>query len=315
MLEQWPKPTSFKFNKSLIKPTEKEIQRIENFFVKKYSSKYALLMPSGRAAINLILNYFKFNRSNVVSVPKWTSGCLYSSIGSITNISVDNLDKSNCIIIVHKWGSTFKLNIKKKKIIKIEDSADCLPNGLYKPFENNSNFEILSLSKIIGSYYGGIILTKDKLFYNHCKKFQTNNTLLSTAKLKKKYKESLKNNNTLSGYDETIYDSFDGNLTANIIKNLKNFKLNINIIKNRQAYIKKIFPSFSFDKKRLGPVILFPQKKFVALKKILELKHFNFRKNLRSNNYEKCFILPIHFGITNQIFYKKIGEIKKIYNL
>ena len=43
----------------------KEIQRIENFFVKKYSSKYALLMPSGRAAINLILNYFKFNRSNV----------------------------------------------------------------------------------------------------------------------------------------------------------------------------------------------------------------------------------------------------------
>jgi hypothetical protein len=91
--------------------------------------------------------------------------------------------------------------------------------------------------------------------------------------------------------------------------------LNIGIIKKRQSYIKKIFSKLSFDKKRLGPVILFHKKKFKYLGKALEIKHFNFKKNVESGLYEKCFILPVHFGIPDQVFFKKAEEIKKIYKL
>ena len=171
------------------------------------------------------------------------------------------------------------------------------------------------MPKIIGSYYGGIILTKDKSFYQYCKKFQKENPLLNLRNLKIKYKDFFKKKNKSIKYDKTIYDSYDGNLTHNIFKCLKNFKLNIGIIKKRQSYIKKIFSKLSFDKKRLGPVILFHKKKFKYLGKALEIKHFNFKKNVESGLYEKCFILPVHFGIPDQVFFKKAEEIKKIYKL
>ena len=74
---------------------------------------------------------------------------------------------ADCNIIVHKWGNTFKLlktNNSKKQIL-IDDSADSFPGAKYRPFENKSDYEILSLPKLIGSFCGGIVLTKNKNFY------------------------------------------------------------------------------------------------------------------------------------------------------
>ena len=115
---QWPEPASCIFDKSnpsyyfykknKINPPPLKIKKIESFFKQKYKSKFALLFPSGRAAINSILNYHQINRSKITNVPLWTSSCLLHALTSITNVSVKNKN-AHCKIIVHKWGNTFKI--------------------------------------------------------------------------------------------------------------------------------------------------------------------------------------------------------------
>ena len=114
---QWPEPAHcnfpknnavyYKYKKNLKKASDFKINKIENFFSKKYNSKYAVLFPSGRSAINQVLLFNGYNRSKIVNVPLWTSSCLLHALTAITNVSVKN-NKANCIIVVHKWGSLIR---------------------------------------------------------------------------------------------------------------------------------------------------------------------------------------------------------------
>ena len=62
---------------------------------------------------------------------------------------------------------------KTIKTIIIEDSTDSIHLNKKSLFLNtNSKFEVVSLPKIISSYSGGLIYTKDKLFYNFAKNFK-----------------------------------------------------------------------------------------------------------------------------------------------
>jgi len=313
---QWPDTLKFKINKSKFNFKKKVIE-IENFFSKKYKTKYAVLSPSGRSSINTILNFFNFNRSKIVNIPLWTSACLVNSLGSFTNISVKNY-KVDCNIIVHKWGYTFRIpkNLKKKlkKKLVIDDSADCLPNYNYKPFENNSNYEIVSLPKIIGSLCGGIILTNDKKFYKYCKKKQYINSHFSKSQTLKKYNSIFINK---SNQDWRYYESFNHSVDPigvnNIYECLKNFKINIDVIKKRKKIIKKNFKQIKFDTKRLGPCAIFEKKKYgKKFIKILEKKHFSFGLDPFKEKYSTCYIFPIHFGISNKKFKITLNKLIKI---
>ena len=66
-MNQWPSAIKYKFNKKLKNFSEKKLCTIENFFSKKFKSKYSFLCPSSRSSINLILNYIKFDRSKIVN--------------------------------------------------------------------------------------------------------------------------------------------------------------------------------------------------------------------------------------------------------
>jgi putative PLP-dependent aminotransferase (TIGR04422 family) len=302
-MEQWPLPKYYKINKKVAISSPKKIEFIESFFAKKYKSKYAVLLPSGRSSINHILRFLKYDRSKIVNIPKWSSTCLYTAIGSITNVTIQNY-KADTLLIVHKWGCTFNYkNIKKfKNQINIEDSADCLPGKKFLPFKNDTNFEIISLPKIIASCSGGIIITKDYDFYKYAKKQQNNNIRLNTNQPKK---------NGYNYINEKLYqDFFNKSTINNIFICLKNFKLNMYTINKRRNLIKKIIPSLKLDKERIGPVVIFKAKKFPFLENILEKKFFNFYCLADKENYEECFIFPIHFGITEYEFKNKLKKIK-----
>jgi len=309
---QWPTADFYKFKKKKIRFSPKKVKEIENFFAKNYKTRFAVLFPSARSSINIILKYNKFDRSMIVNLPLWSSTCLYESIGSITNISVKNYN-SECIIAVHKWGNTFNLKKLKRKQLVIDDSADTLPGKNYVPFESNSNYEILSLPKIIGSYSGGIILIKDKGFYNYCKSLQNKNIKLAAEQSEEKYKYNFDKGeySNWSG-KENFNISLDFNTVENIHGCLKNFNININIIKERQKIIKKKFKNIIFETKRLGPCVIFQDKKFKNFDQKLEKKHYNFSKKLFRETYEKCAIFPIHFKITSRQFNKKLNQILKI---
>lgn len=310
-MNQWPEPLNYTFNKDRHKLDLKKIKKIEVFFKKKYFSKYkyAVLYPSGRASINAILNFFKFDRSKVVNIPKWMAYCLYQSIGTITNISI-NFKKADCFLIVHKWGFTTKY--KKKNKLIIEDSADSIPNDDFLNYNIKSDFEIISLPKIIGSYSGGIVLSNNFNFFTHAKKIQSQNLRLGKIQSQKKYDFYFNKENNDWTHHESSNTSFDNNVLTNIENCLKNFEINRKIIKERQSILKEKFKKLQFDKYRLGPCAIFKKKDYKRFHKILELKHFNFKKFFLNEKYEKCFIFPIHFGISNKIFFQILKRLIKL---
>ena len=65
-------------------------------------------------------------------------------------------------------------------------------------FENKGDFEIISLPKIIGSVSGGIVITKDKNFYEYAKKEQIKNKELGQYQSRCKFEEINKKNTFVS---------------------------------------------------------------------------------------------------------------------
>ena len=163
---QWPSSSLnyFKNNNDFSSESvEKLINKIEDFFSQQYDC-YVCLMPSGRSSISIILRYLNFTRSKTVFIPKWSSNCLYSSIGPYSNVSTDLIDP-DLILVNHKWGYGYQLHQDYSKKIIIEDSVDTIHLDNSSLFQNNGIAEIISLPKIIGSFSGGLILIITSYYY------------------------------------------------------------------------------------------------------------------------------------------------------
>jgi len=316
---QWPEPAYcvfpknnpayYKYRPKKVGPSPHKINKIEAFFQKKYKSKFAILFPSGRSAINQVLLFNGFNRSKIVNVPLWTSSCLLHALTAITNVTVKNT-KPDGLIVVHKWGVTSKLKKSDslKKCLVIDDSADCFPRKIYRPFENNSNYEMISLPKLIGSFCGGIILTNNKNFFTYAKANQLKNRVLANKQSKRKFISAFKNKKNADWrFYESLNYSVDYNSVENIFRCLPNYKLNFDTIVRRERLIKKHFKNILTDKRRLGPCIIFDGLKFNQFKSLLENKHFDINKNVIKENFKKCFIFPIHFGVQEKLFRKMLN--------
>ncbi len=304
-LPLWPLAQKFKFKISKSRFSATKVKYIESFFAKKYKSKYCVLTPSARSGIILALKYKNYSRSKVFKIPKWSSHCLYESIGSITNITV-NGNNNDGSLIVHHLGQSFKT--KNKNIFFIDDSSDSLPKNKFKACSNSNLAEVISLPKIIGSYCGGIILTNNSDLFSYAKKLQKQNILYASIQSKKKFDcLVMKNMNFEWHYRESFNFSLDFNTCENVYENLKNFDINKNIILLRQKLILK--NSYNLDKYRIGPCIVFNYKKKNT--KILDSLHVNISRYNESNNFVKKNILPIHFTISDKQLEKKLNDISK----
>ena len=233
----WPK-INLSHNNYKIK---KKIDYIEDFFLSLTGFR-PILFPSGRSCLSLIFRYYKFNRSKSIFINKWSPFCIQSLATYYSNITTNILD-SDLVLLNHRYGKNQFLKKNYKNKIIIEDSADSIHLNKKSLFINsNSKFEIVSLPKIISSYSGGLIYTKDKLFYNFAKKFQKKNKALGILQSKKKinYLKNLDKNNSwlLDEFDNTYLDQKALN---NIIFNLKNFEINKKIIINRRKIIEETF--------------------------------------------------------------------------
>lgn len=304
-LSIWPKPQKYKFNKRKTQFSKKRVEYIEKFFAHKYNSKYSILTTSARVGIILTLKFKKFTRSRILEIPKWSSHCLYSSIGSITNISCDDKNADGSLIVHHLGNSHSK---QKTKNFLIDDSSDSIPTNKFKACFNSKLSEVISLPKIIGSFCGGIILTNNKLFYNYLKEFQSKNQKFASIQSMKKYTCLILNKKNFEWhYNESFNHGLDYNTTENVYENLKNFEKNKNIILNRKNFLTN--NKINFDKYRIGPCLLLDfNKKLVNL---LETIHTNKLASSDEFKFVKKYVLPIHFTISDKNLEKKINEIKR----
>jgi hypothetical protein len=298
----WPKSQKYKFQNKYINYSKSKLNYIENFFSKKYNSKYCALTPSARTGIILSLKFKKFNKSKIVQLPRWSSNCLTNAVGSLSSINCleANVD---CKIVVHHLGQSF--DVKKNKSLLIDDSSDSLPLEKFTSCKKSKYSEVISLPKIIGSYAGGIVLTNNKFLYAYIKNHQDKDLELAKYQSIQKYNSMIKNSKNYSWhYNEIVNFSLDYNTVNNIFRNLIYFDINKNIIIKR----KKLFSNYALydDKYRLGPCLLFNLKK--NNKQKLNAYHFNITKNIDKQNYKEITVLPIHFGVSDL-------EVEKFYNL
>ena len=302
ILPIWPNAQKFKFNLYKKKFINTKVEYIENFLSNKYKSKFAALVPSARVGIILNLKYKKFDRSKVFKIPKWSSHCLYNSIGYLTNINCTEKIKDGSLL-VHYLGQSFKT--KSTKFI-INDSSDSLPKKNFFACKNSSLSEIVSLPKIIGSYSGGVILTNNDDFYYFLKSLQNKNIELAHLQSKKKFNSYFKNNHHYDWqYSELQNYSLDFNTCENIYENLINFEKNIKIITKRNKYFSNFI--IKEDNYRLGPCIIIKYNK--KNNKTLETRHINVKKSLENEVYVKRHILPVHFNISDKQLEKIFDEI------
>ena len=103
------------------------------------------------------------------------------------------------------------------------------------------------------------------------------------------------------------------NALVNIKKNLKNFGINKKIINKRTKILKSNFNKIIYLSKRLGPVI--PIKYKSIKDHNLMTKNFLIRrihKNQKKiETFEKVYLLPVHFKITEKRFRKFLVNLRE----
>ena len=285
------------------------INKIEDFFSKFYNC-YVCLMPSGRSSISILLRYLNFDRSKTVFISKWSSQCLYSCISPYTNVSTDFADP-DLILAIHKWGYISDLSREFTSKLIIEDSVDSIHIDNSLLFQNNGIVEIISLPKIIGSLSGGLVLTRDKNIVDFIKSTQQTNLDFAASQSKKKYKQY---KNSFSDWEhlEHINTSLDIVALNDIEKNLHNLKKNIKIISNRRETVFEKFTDLIIESNRLGPVLVFPHSRFKVAnhENKFMVRQFNYSEKIDVHPaYESSYLLPIHFGISDEYFQSLLNSI------
>ena len=312
---QWPSSfanQNIKYNIQYEKKISyKLISEIENYFQTNYGYKI-ILFPSARAGIASILRFLKIDRSKEVFVNKWVSHCIFNTIGRYTNIST-SFKSPDVALAVHKWG--FEQIIPPKKNIRIiEDSVDSIILDKNDLFINKSEFEIFSLPKIINSVCGGIVVTKNLHFYEFSKKEQMKNKDLGKYQSRRKFEQINKKKTFHTWlYHESMNTFLEYNALLDIKNNLKYFEINKKILLKRTINLKNNFYKIAYFSKRLGPVIPIKYKlikNHKLMNKYFLLRNIHKNKN-QIENFEKVYILPIHFKISERRYQLYIEVLKK----
>lgn len=148
----WPEA---KFSKSsLLKPFGKTSRDIEDIFNGYYPNSFSVLFPSARAGLSAILS-IDFSRDNYVWIPPFASHCVISSVGLATTPTPVMSNQVDATLVFHQWGYVHK---PETRGLIIEDSVDTLIEPKGQVFPNDGRYELLSLPKIFGSMFGGIVM-------------------------------------------------------------------------------------------------------------------------------------------------------------
>lgn len=154
----WPSPRSFTSSNRVWNKVKQK--NIEDTLSSMYPGAFPLLVSSARASINLIIHALNIGRSDCVKIPFYSSHCVIDAISRVTDPVLPNCNV-NCSleIIYHQWGY---ISENSSNIRLIEDAVDslCQPGKII--FPSGGDYEIWSLPKILGTFDGAVIWTKDE---------------------------------------------------------------------------------------------------------------------------------------------------------
>jgi len=221
---------------------------LENIFKKKYHRKYALAVSSGRKAMRLIIENYKFPLNSEIIFPCVTFHVLPTIIRQIglkpvfincnpdlqmdiAELKAKINEKTKAIIATHYFGKACAIDMimaiaKKHRLIVIEDCAHVAEtfykNRLLGSWGHAAFFSFQN-RKLINGLTGGILLTDDKEIYMNAKK-STNDERAGFTKV----------------FLRLLVDIFYSFMTNKYVYRIFNFFLNFGFLKEKlnEIYIK-----------------------------------------------------------------------------
>jgi putative PLP-dependent aminotransferase (TIGR04422 family) len=152
----WPEGNFLK--SSLFKSFGRTSRDIEDIFDGYYQDVFSVLFPSARAGLSAIFG-LHLSRDNYVWIPPFASHCVISSVGLSATPTPFMNNQVDATLVFHQWGYVHK---PEARGLIIEDSVDTLIERNGHVFPNDGRYELLSLPKIFGSMFGGIVLCQNR---------------------------------------------------------------------------------------------------------------------------------------------------------
>jgi|688.fasta_scaffold159445_2 putative PLP-dependent aminotransferase (TIGR04422 family) len=324
MIQQWQceSTTSLIFNlikstRYLFKSRMQNIYEIELYF-SRYFGREVKLMPSGRSAIHNFALSMGMSRDQTAFVTKYSSYCMYQSLGSLMNVSTDFV-KPELVVVNHKWGTRNTETRKIKESTVIEDSCDSLLIQGAELFSNDGQVEIVSLSKVIGTLSGALVLFKEsnlKEKYRvvvHYKEF-----FLGHVQFIRKLIRIFFPDNFRFALQYEYANIYLTKLEVMLIRSaMSSYSTNFDLHKQRYFRLRAIYDLEEIQIDRIGPGVVFKIVKpyedlhLVNPPGIIQRK-FDFSKSNDSfSNYKDCLYVPIHANVSLSTFDSYLEFISK----
>ena len=331
-LHQWPSATfsDAQTSKELLTgfvPNSQNRMAIKNDVEEYFGflQQPTILFPSARSAISTLLRLKGLDRSNTVFITKFSSHCLFTSLGSFTNLSTDFVSP-DAVLVNHKWGfANIETRIQSKKIYSIADSCDSIINDPAILFPNHENAAVISLPKVIGSISGAILVLNSsypgaELDEEYLRQVTTEGATLGVWQADQKMKDIIgRSDDDFSTW--MFYEDLNTYTTEveilDILRKLPRWEENAKVIKERQLILSDFGSMMLTGNSRLGPVALLEnQASFVFSNTDSEnflRRNFDIaRTNDNPPTYTEVLAFPIHHGIQPQRFLKQYQLIERL---
>jgi hypothetical protein len=218
-------------------------------------------------------------------------------------------------IVNHKWGRIVECKKSYDNCITLEDSIDSIFLSSNTLFPNNGDYELISFPKIIGSYSGAILFSRNEAFNKRKHNFEEQNIdfVINQSRLKNIHARGEHDFRETYLYHEPWNRSIDAFGLNDILERLPNYDLNKDIILKRHEILCSHFGvEPQFNEERIGPVFILPSKKYRKGEgsQIME-RHHSFEKFAEEALYEKVLLLPLHFGVSDDLFHRYYKDIRE----
>jgi len=315
MIQQWQSENAVSLILSLLKSTRylfnsrmQNISEIELYF-SRYFGKEVQLMPSGRSAIHNFAMSMGMSRDQTAFVTKYSSYCMYQSLGPLMNVSTDFI-QPELVIVNHKWGNRNTETRNIKGSIVIEDSCDSLLVNGAELFPNNGQVEIVSLSKVIGTLSGALILFKESnLKEKYRVVVQYKDFFLGHVQFIRKLIRVFLPNNFRLALQYEYANIYLTKIEAMLIRNAMNeYRTNFDLHKQRYFRLRAIYGLEEMQIDRIGSGVVFKViKSYDDINLLIPpgiiKRKFNFSKTNDSiSEYEDCLYIPIHANVSVPTF-------------
>lgn len=306
---QWPglslKPQLY--SESLASVDVKEAyRRIEEKLSEKFGVS-ALLMPSGRSAISHLLQFSGIGRGSAVFAPLWSSHCVWEALGRWSCPTSELSPSTQGILVVHKWGYISRLSGSYPHAFLVDDSVDSFLLDGRNLFSSGGRFEIISLPKVIGSYSGGVIFTRDRSFESWIKERRFARPELARFQSRLRHQEISGNRDLHSSWaaGEALNAALDFNALSDIDQRLEGWESARDCILRRLELLSRTFRNrfLSPSEGRLPCVYKVLLSEALPLEGTpVMIRSASISGIVEKPDFQKHALIPLHFGASEELF-------------